>query len=309
VLDIRLAGAASEKPGLAWRIGAKKPGRHSIELAYRAEGLAWSADYLAVLDEAGKQVDFSAWATVKNASGATFDQADLTLVSGGTVSATPSGPAASRPAPAAVRYALPNAVRLNAGDSVQVALVPARVAAKARSVVTYEAMTDPSPQYQSFPNIDCTAFNGTAGGNGRSEIAIELDVPSQTPLPEGRVRLFRKRGARLEVVSEDQLRPSIGLARIRLAAGNEITGERKAVTCAADERARTMREKIEVKIDNKGAQATDVVIREFMWRWPVWRLEAEDHKGERAAPQTHEYRLRVPAKGTQTVTYTAVYIW
>jgi hypothetical protein len=309
-LDIRFAGASSDKPSLAWRIASKKPGKHSIELSYRAAGMSWDADYLAVLDEPGKQLDFSAWATIKNATGVTFDQTELVLVNGGTVQ-PPVLPNArgARPSPAPDRFTVPAAVRLGTGDTVQLELMPPRLAAKVRPIVTYEAMPDPAAEYQTDPNVDCTAFNGTGMGSGRAELALELDVPAQTRLPEGRVRLFHRRATRLEVVSEDQLHTAAGLARIRLSPGTEITGERRAVSCNIDERAHTLQEKIEVKIENKGAQPADVVVREFMWRWMVWRLDSEDHKGVRVAPQTHEYRLRVPAKGTQSVTYSVVYAW
>ena len=67
------------------------------------------------------------------------------------------------------------------------------------------------------------------------------------------------RRGRLEVVSEDQLRSSAGLARIRLASDTELTGERRAVTCTYDERAHTLIEKVEVKLENKGKRAAEVV--------------------------------------------------
>ena len=66
---------------------------------------------------------------------------------------------------------------------------------------------------------------------------------------------------------------------------------------------------IEVRVENKGPQPQDVVIREFAWRWPVWKLESEDKKSVRSGPQTLEYRVRVPAKGSQTVTYALLYTW
>jgi hypothetical protein len=304
-LDVRFGGAVADKPTLVWRIATRKPGKHTIELAYRATGLTWSTDYLAVLDEPGKQIDFSAWATIKNATGATFDSAEITLVSGGTTS---TGIAGLQPRPVPTRFTLPRPVRIGSCESVQVELTPPVLRSKIRPITVFEAMTDPSAQQQGIPNIECTAYNGT-GLSGRAEIAIELDVPTQTPLPDGRVRLFRRKGTRLEVVSEDKLRSAAGLARIRLSPDPEITGERRAVTCNVDERARTMQEKLEVKLENRAAQAADVVIREYMWRWPVWRLEGENRKGVRAGPQVQEYRVRVPAKGTQTVTYTAIYSW
>jgi hypothetical protein len=96
---------------------------------------------------------------------------------------------------------------------------------------------------------------------------------------------------------------------VKVGAEEHVTGERKALTCTVDERTHTIREKVEVKVDNNGTQAIDVIAREFLWRWAVWRVEGETKKGVRAAPQTMEFRLRINAKSSQTFTYTAVYTW
>lgn len=64
VQDVRLPAGAGNQPSLVLRVAGKKPGKHAIELTYRAAGLTWSADYLAILDEAARALDFSAWATV-----------------------------------------------------------------------------------------------------------------------------------------------------------------------------------------------------------------------------------------------------
>jgi hypothetical protein len=276
--------------------------------------MSWTADYLAVLDEGGSSVDFSAWATVRNATGATFSGAELTLVHGGnagpaTLSPYGGGPARTNAPPAPVRYVIPTPVHLGAGQSVQVELLPSKQKAKARTVITYEAMPDPSPSFQAYPNTDCNQFNGVGMGNGRAEVAVEVDVPTKDSLPDGRVRTFRRNGERLEVVSEDQLRSSAGLARIRLVPDSDILGERRAVTCIYDERAHTVVEKIEVKIENKSRRAAEIVVREFAWRWPVWRLDVEDTKSARAGSQTLEYRAKVPAGGKRTITYSVIYTW
>lgn len=309
VLDVRMPGGSADKPSLVWRVASKKPGKHTVELAYRAGGITWSADYLAVLDDSGKSLDFAAWATVRNNTGASFDRAELTLVSGGGALSPAGATTALRAPPPALRFIVPSPIKLVAGDSVQVELTPSRTAAKVRPVIAYEATTDLSLGHQEEVNQDCTYNNGVGMGQGRSEAAIELDLPASTTLPDGRVRLFRRKGDRLEVLSEDILRSMTGVARIKLAADADVTGERKAVTCTVDERAHTIVEKIEVRVENKGKVAADVVIREFAWRWPVWKIESEDKKSVRAAPQTLEYRVKVPSKGSQTVTYTLVYTW
>ncbi|MBA3462515.1 MAG: hypothetical protein H0T46_21315 [Deltaproteobacteria bacterium] len=305
VQDVRLpAGAGMDKPSLVWKLASKKQGKHTVELTYRADGMVWTADYLAVLDEPGTSIAFSAWATVKNTTGGTYDNAELTLVSAGPANLAATS---NRATPVPTRYAIAKPVHLGSGQSVQVELLPTRLAAKARSVITYEAMPDPSLGFQAYPNTDCNQFNGV--GMGRSEIAVEVDVPTKEPLPDGRVRLFRKKADRLEVISEEQLRSSAGLARIRVAPNNDINGERRAVSCNYDERLRTVTEKIEVKIENKAKRASEIVIREFAWRWPVWRLDSEDVKSARAGTQTLEYRATVPPGGKKTVTYAVTYTW
>jgi hypothetical protein len=76
VQDVRLPGGALDKPTLVWRLATKKPGKHGVEISYRTDGITWTADYLAVLDDAGGKLDFSAWATVKNTTTAAFDGAE-----------------------------------------------------------------------------------------------------------------------------------------------------------------------------------------------------------------------------------------
>ncbi len=308
VQDVRLpVGSGVDRPSLIWRLSSKKPGKHDIQLTYRADGMTWTADYLAVLDEGGATLDFSAWATVTNTSGATFDNAELTLVSGGTTSQVAS--MRGSPAPTPTRYTIATPVHIGSGQSVQVELFPTKQNAKARSVVTYEAMPDPSLGFQAYPNTDCNQFNGVGMGNGRAEVAIELDVPTKESLPDGRVRMFRHKADRLEVVSEEALKSSAGLARVRVAPHTEVIGERKAIACTYDERTHTVTEKLEVKVENKSKKAQEIVIREFAWRWPVWRLDGEDAKSSRGGAQTLEYRANVPPSGKKTVTYSVVYTW
>ena len=52
-----------------------------------------------------------------------------------------------------------------------------------------------------------------------------------------------------------------------------------------------------------------VVVREFQWRYPVWKIDPSDEstKGVKAAPQTQEYRVNIPAGGKKSVTYTVLY--
>jgi hypothetical protein len=205
-------------------------------------------------------------------------------------------------------------VHVGNGESVQVELMPPKLAAKARSVVTFEAVQDLSANYQAYPASDCTLLSASVPGASHSDVAVEIDVPGAKQLPDGKVRVFRrpaKSPERLEVLTEEPLRASSGIARIRLASHNELTGERKASACNIDERAHTITEKIEVKLENKAKGAADVVVREFMWRYPIWKIDPSDEstKGQKAGAQVQEYRVSVPAGGKKSLTYTVVYTY
>lgn len=294
VQDLRLPpGIGTDRGSLALRLATKTPGKHLLELSYRASGMQWSADYLAVLDEAGTSLDFSAWASIKNDTGATFE-ADVTLVEGGGT--TPA------------RYAIAQPVKLVAGQHVRVPLVPAQHEATAKTVVLYEAIPDLSAGFQGYANTDCSQYNANTGP-GSAEIAVEVEIPTNGPLPPGRVRTFRRKGARVDVVSEEQVRSRAGAARIRLDRSSDIVGDRRAVTCTNDEKTRTLTERIEVTLENRSKRALDVVVREFAWRWTLFRIDNEDQKSVKGGPQTLEYRVKLPAGGKRAVGYTVVYSW
>ncbi|HEY5928509.1 MAG TPA: DUF4139 domain-containing protein, partial [Kofleriaceae bacterium] len=324
VQDIKLPpGKPVDKPSLVWRLATKKPGKHTVEVTYRATGLSWTADYLAIFDEGAKTIDFSAWATLRNSTGTSFDGAQLTLVSGGnpnpTVQINPYvgyGLTTPRQTSPPVRFTVPNPVHVGNGESVQVELMAPRIGAKARSVVVFDAV--PSAEqlalgYAQFAATDCTMLTQSAPGTSQSVVSVEVDLPGGKQLPDGRVRVFKRSAKmpdRLEVLGEEQLRAHASVARIKLASHTDLVGERKT-TCNVDERAHTLTEKVEVKLENKGKSALDTVVRETLWRYPVWRIDAagESVKGARGGAQVQEYRVSVPAGGKKSVTYTVVYQW
>ena len=134
-------------------------------------------------------------------------------------------------------------------------------------------------------------------------------MPTRSSLPDGLVRLYKRAASGLEVVTESALRSVAGVARVTLDRADQIEGERHAVSCNYDERGHLIREKIELKLENKGTRGLEVIAREFMWRWPMFKLEDETPRGSRVAPQTQEYRILVPAGSTRSIAYTVVYSW
>jgi hypothetical protein len=142
--------------------------------------------------------------------------------------------------------------------------------------------------------------------------ALELEAPAKgTLLPEGKIRVYRRKGDSLELLGEDALKvnASSGHARLRLGNDDTIQGSRQSLECKVDERTRTLREKIEIKVENKGKEAVEVILREYMYRWVNWRMDGEDVAGTKAANQTQEYRVKLGPGAKKSFQYTVVYAW
>jgi hypothetical protein len=322
LLDVRLAAgddALATVPTLVWKVIAGKPGRQRVEVSYRTAGLRWDADYTAILDEGRGGVDLSAWATVANETGVTFREAELVLVTGlleqpapvvpyqgAFVPRTPSVPPRS--------FTAPRPVTIAAGGTVQVELMPAQRGMASRRVLLYETMQDMSPSFQAYPHVECAvgAFGQPQSAGGRGELAIEIDPPGKgVVLPEGRVRVFQRKADAIELLGEDALKvnAATGQARFRLGGDDGVQATRRQVECRFDDRTRSLREKVEIKVENRRKEPVEVVLREHLYRWVSWKLEAEDVTGTRAAPQTQEYRIKLGPSGKKTFTYTVVYAW
>lgn len=306
VVDIKLGAAAFDnEPTLEWKLSVKKPGKHTIDVSYRTYGLTWAPEYTAVLAD-GDTVDFTAWATVRNDTGLDLPASELTLVSDtGTSPASPGYIAAAARSPVSFKVGRP--IDLPAGAALQVELAPKRSGVKAKRVNVFEASGDQT-SYQ--PLSDCYGYTPAPTGV-RTEQMLELTGAGPV-LPEGTVRVFR-RGASggLTIVGEDLLRvnPKSGLVRVRAGVAPEISGERRQVDCRVDPGGRSLREHVEIRVENKSKTAGDIVVREYMYRWSNWTIDQEDEKGARGGGNAYEWRLELKAGEAKTLGYTVKYVW
>src|SRR5437764_12171581 len=70
------------KPTLNWLLHSDTAGKVAAELSYVTGCMTWAADYNAVAPEHGDTLDITAWVTMDNQSGKTFDQAMIKLMAG-----------------------------------------------------------------------------------------------------------------------------------------------------------------------------------------------------------------------------------
>jgi hypothetical protein len=86
------------RPTLSVTVESSRAGTRPASLRYLTPGLGWSADYVALYDEARNTIDMQGWVTLTNSTGTTFHDANTLLVAG-----NPNGSGGSRVARPPVR--------------------------------------------------------------------------------------------------------------------------------------------------------------------------------------------------------------
>ena len=70
------------RPTLSVTLESNRGGTRPASIRYLTPGLGWSADYVALYDEATGAIDMQGWVTLSNTTGTTFHRADTLLVAG-----------------------------------------------------------------------------------------------------------------------------------------------------------------------------------------------------------------------------------
>ncbi|WP_375382947.1 DUF4139 domain-containing protein [uncultured Sphingomonas sp.] len=79
------------RPTLSVTLDTRSGGRRPVTISYLTGGLSWSADYVALFDEAKSTIDVQGWITLGNNGGTTYVNADTLLVAGSSGGNTGSG--------------------------------------------------------------------------------------------------------------------------------------------------------------------------------------------------------------------------
>jgi len=200
VFDSVPAGLRAQ-PTLLIEAESAAAGEAPIELTYLTEGLGWRAEYAAELDADGGALALGAWASLSNATGVAFADADVRLIAGSVrreaerplpmlqsramMAGAPAEDAARREAVGDVHlYALPRAVTLANNQTKQVALLSAAVPVERRyhrqrwiAEMPERAGIEPPAIYR--PEVSLTFVNAAESGLG-------------VPLPAGLVRVYER---------------------------------------------------------------------------------------------------------------------
>lgn len=294
------------RPTLVSRIRADRAGEQRVEVSYLANAMSWRADYVATVNDAGTQLDLQSWASIENRSGASYENAKLTLVAGQIQRAAPPAvplPYATRDMAMAQEklamggaanmeargfseyhvYDVPQRITLANNEVKQMGLLEASNVRSSRKYL-YDAQRS---ERQVFTSIE---FANAGSGLGR-------------PLPEGVIRVYqRDQDGTLRLTGEDRVRhtPANDTVRVAVGAAFDITAERRQ-TDHRQVNPRVLEQAFEITLTNQKREAVDVTVVEHAWG--AWEVVESSHKWRKKDANTLEFGVRVPAGRSTTITY------
>lgn len=293
------------RPTLVWQVQNNGPASQLVEVSYLTSGMSWHAEYVGVLDANDQNMDLTAWVSIDNNCGATYQDAKLLLVAGDVHRAAPpvnimrKGVQMEMLAAAPDfeekeffeyhLYTLTRAATLKNNQQKQVELFPA-----ARTPVTKEYTYD-GARNQKKVNVTITFKNKKDAGLGIA-------------LPAGKVRLYKPEGDAQVLVGEDAIDHTPRDEEVRLKVGDafDIVGERQQVSYrqVGD---RASEEKVKITLRNhKDVAISVIVVEHFGGDWTI-RESTLAHKKKDA--NTAEWRVPVAANGEANLEYTVFRTW
>ena len=253
------------KPDLVWKISAPTAAKVDANLTYLTEGLSWSADYIAILDESGNIPSLKGFISVTNQTGRSFEQARVTVIAGdvdrqqpttsaGAVIVTGSNvPMERNPGPYGQSkffdefhaYPLKEAIALHEAETKQAGFIQAENVAAKRSFV-YETGNESGNVRE-----DAALLGPALAAQSSTRVSIECDFKNDKasklglPLPRGRWHFFRlDESQRLDFIGDASLQDIPENEEVRARMGNafDLIGERRQTKFNYDEGKHTLEE-------------------------------------------------------------------
>jgi hypothetical protein len=331
-----LPGGLNTRPTLVWDIQSPAGGSHKTRVTYQTGGITWWADYNLIFNEGADAnsglLDLSAWVSIINQSGATYQDAKLKLIAGDVNRVQPEMDARMRrevmmkavEAPAAAGgfaqkaffefhlYTLGRPTTLPNNSTKQIELFDQARQIPAKKVLLYYGAVQ--PYFYPSPYTD---RNMGVEMNKKVDVYLEFKNDKQfglgVPLPAGRLRVSQldKADGSLEFIGEDTIdhTPKDEQVRVKLGSAFDVVGERRQVSFSVDTTAKWMEEEIEVKLRNHKSQPVDVIVKENLYRWSNWKILTQTHKYDKEDARTISFPVKVAKDGEAVVRYRVRYTW
>jgi hypothetical protein len=317
------------RPTLGWALAATEDVKFDAQLSYLSGGFSWEADYNFVAPEKGEIATLTGWVTVTNQSGTAFTKAKVKLVAGDVNVIQEEVVMAGAPA-AMMRMAADAApqVEEKAFDDFHLYTLARPLTIRDRETKQVEFIRAPEVKAAKFYVYDGAPMyrfhggrnDGPLGNEGfEKDVAIYWEMTNDEasglgmPLPAGRIRFYRADDAdgNLEFVGENSIDHTPRNEKLRIYTGNafDLVGERRITDFVRVDRENRMQESVEVTLKNRSEEPKSIVVREHLWRWSTWQIEANSQDFRKVDAQTIEFTVDLAPNEEKKVTYTARYSW
>jgi hypothetical protein len=304
------------RPTLSVTVETGSAGRTPVSLIYLTPGLAWSADYVALFDEANGRMDVQGWVTLTNNSGTPYVNANTLLVAGAVGQAQPDYrryrqyggyPPPPLPPPSIDQAGTETAPRERLGDFYLYPL-PERttIADKQTKQVSFlDVQNTPAARAYEFRNPWLSTSDQPLSVNTVLRFSSSRNQGLGDALPAGTVRVYQ-RDARgnPQFVGEHRIGHTPMGSNIGLTTGQAFDVKVRPVV---EERTRLSssrwRTRMRYTLTNAGPKPITVDLVQS-GLWGDVRILEESMKSERLSADETRWRVAVPANGEATVTAT-----
>ena len=328
-----IADGLITRPTLNWMVSSRRGGEQDTRISYETKGITWWADYNLIYSEGRNPnegtIDLSAWVSILNQSGGSYEDANLKLIAGDVNRAPQPQPQTEtlymRSGMAADTrqkgfeeksffeyhlYTLSRPTTIPDRSTKQIELFE-----QATEIpVKKRFLFDGTQQYMYYGGRQDSEQFGI-GGDTKVQVFLQFDNKEDEglgmPLPSGRVRVSQLDDAdgSFEFIGEDTIDHTPRNEEVTIKIGNafDVVGERRQVSFQRGPN--WMIETIEVKIRNQKEDAVEVHIQEHLYRWSNAKITQISHDHEMLDSRTMHIPVTVDPEEEVVVTYTVRYDW
>ena len=300
----RLPEGLITRPTLVWKLRSTRNAKHRVEVGYLTSGIKWHAEYVAVTNQGDTQLELSAWVSLDNKSGASYENAKLKLVAGDVHRARRElEPLAL--AKTMVRAAEPDQFREKAFFEYHLYTLD-RPTTVANNQIKQISLFPPT-------EVPVTKKYSYNGARDKRLVRVNLEFENRKaaglgkPLPEGKIRVYKRDddGA-LVLVGEDFIEHTPKDEKVRVYVGNafDLVGERVQKERRTISR-NTHEETWEIKLRNHKDKAVEITVVERFQ--PGWEILRSTHEYKQKDALTVEFHVNVPKDGETVVEYQVRY--
>jgi hypothetical protein len=327
-----LPGGLLTKPTLLWLLNGKKPGDEMARVTYQTKGMTWWTDYNLTLEENnGKcSMDLSAWVSLLNQAGSSFENTKLKLIAGDVNRVQPQQPRGRVYAKNMMAdsiqeesgfqekslfeyhlYTLPRRVDLPNNSTKQIELFPSANKIECSKDLVFNGSQIINHHY--YNPITDGNYLRSAKPKVKAFVSFENSKEKGLgmPLPAGKIRVNQLDDAdgSLEFIGEDIIDHTPRNETVTIELGNsfDVVGERKQTNIIVGKNEIT--ETFEIKIRNQKDTKTKIKIVEPLYRWSNWEIQKHTDPYEKKNSSTIEFDIELNPEQEEIVTYTVHYWW